>query len=358
MNPAERVSSGPRGPVSDVYRISGRRGGVARSLVLLSLALVFAVRPATGQATDRSQISFGGLFFGDYAYVFSSPNEQLEGDNGFEYRRLYLTADVMLSERFDGRFRLEARQSSTNEDGRPSPFVQDAWVRWNDFLGDDHRLTMGVFMPPSFDVAQERWQYRSLARTVMHRNGIVDSRDTGVKLAGPLSGDRRITYALMVANNSGVANETDRQKRVYGQIGHQSDDGAHTATLGADYAALPNGHSTTVSVFSGTGLGRGGFGLEVFANVRSLDDVEDDITWFGGSAWVLVPTGERNRFIGRVDLTSVGTSGSRAERAFVLVGYSISPEDGVEVIPNVVIEDEPGNVPAAVTGRMTLYVRF
>lgn len=313
---------------------------------------------AAGPAAAQTDFSFSGEMFGDYTYVFSDPVEAREGDNGFGYRRLYLTTDFNLSERFDGRGRLEMRQASTNEDGRPSPFVKDMWLRWNDVFGAGHRLTMGVVSTPAFEVSMARWQYRSLARTVMDRNGIVTSRDTGIKLTGPLSSNRRVVYAVMVGNNSDTGAETNRQKRIYAQVQHSSDDGAHTATLGADYAALENGHSTTVNVFSGTSTGRGGFGVEVFANIRTLDNVEDDITWFGGSAFILVPAGERSRLIGRVDLTSVGTSGSRAEEALVLVGFSFSPESGVEIIPNIMVTDEPGNAPATVTGRLTLFARF
>lgn len=333
---------------NDPIRFAGRVSSALLAIVLL----------AAGTAAAQTEFTFSGEFFGDYSYVLSSPVEAREGDNGFGYRRLYLTTDFRLSDRFDGRGRLEMNQSSTNEDNRPSPFVKDAWLRWNDFPGEGHSLTMGVVIPPAFEVSMARWQYRSLAKTVMHRNGIVDSRDTGLKLTGPLSSDRRVAYAVMVANNSGIGLESNRQKRVYAQIRHSSDDGAHTATLGADYAALANGHSTTVNVFSGTTTGRGGFGIEVFANIRTLDNVEDDITWFGGSAFILVPTGERSRVIGRVDLTSVGTSGSRAEEAFVLVGFSFSPDSGVEIIPNVMASDAPGNAPVTVVGRMTLFARF
>lgn len=335
-------------PKRNTVRSAGRR--------TVSLLILFAL--AAGPALAQSDISFSGQLFGDYTYVFSDPDEAREGDNGFGYRRLYLTTDFRLSKRFDGRGRLEMNQSSTNDDGRPSPFVKDMWLRWNDVFGEGHRLTMGVVIPPAFEVSMARWQYRSLARTVMHRNGIVSSRDTGIKLTGPLSSNRRVAYAIMVGNNSDIGAESNRQKRVYAQVQHSSEDGSHTATLGADYAALRNGQSTTVNVFSGTTTGRGGFGIEVFANIRTLDDVEDDITWFGGSAFVQVPVGERNRVIGRVDLTSVGTSGSRAEEAFVLVGFSFSPESGVEIIPNIMVMDEPGNVPASVTGRLTLFARF
>ena len=47
--------------------------------------------------------------------------------HGFTYRRLYLTTDAALSERFKARFRLEA--SGTNAVGsKPAPFVKDLWI--------------------------------------------------------------------------------------------------------------------------------------------------------------------------------------------------------------------------------------
>ncbi|NNF03979.1 MAG: hypothetical protein HKN17_05895, partial [Rhodothermales bacterium] len=102
--------------------------GRLRWTPVLVAFLLFPAVPALGQ----TEFAFSGEFFGDYAYVFSSPVEQREGDNGFGYRRLYLTTDFTMSERFDGRGRLEMNQSSTNADRRPSPFVKDAWLRWSD----------------------------------------------------------------------------------------------------------------------------------------------------------------------------------------------------------------------------------
>ena len=40
--------------------------------------------------------------------ILTSSDEEQEGENGFDYRRMYLTADYTLSEEFSGRARLEA----------------------------------------------------------------------------------------------------------------------------------------------------------------------------------------------------------------------------------------------------------
>jgi len=100
----------------------------------LTASFAMAVVLSAGSASAQTQFTFSGQMFGDYSYVFSHPNEALEGDNGFGYRRLYLTTDFRLSERFDGRGRLEANQSSTNDDGRAGLTTMNVIQRSAGFL--------------------------------------------------------------------------------------------------------------------------------------------------------------------------------------------------------------------------------
>jgi hypothetical protein len=157
--------------------------------------------PVLGQ----EHIKISGLAYLDYYYLLNSPVAGDEQANGFDYRRLYLTTDFVLSDDFGGRARLEASSSSTTSQGRPAPFVKDLYVRWKNAIGQGHDLTLGISPPPAFGVSEGFWGYRSLEKTILDRNAILSSRDFGLTLSGRFDRDGAVRYALMYGNNNSVS---------------------------------------------------------------------------------------------------------------------------------------------------------
>ena len=129
--------------------------------------------PDSSRADAPPTLELSGLAYFDYAYVLSSDDEDIEGGNSFDYRRIYFTADYTLSDAFSGRLRFEAQGASTTAQGRPAPFVKDAYLRWDGAFAEGHRLTLGVQPPPLFQVAERVWGYRSLAKTVLDRTTLL-----------------------------------------------------------------------------------------------------------------------------------------------------------------------------------------
>lgn len=79
-------------------------------------------RPSNAQMTDTAQavvstpsqdtpsdraIKISGLAFGDFFWIAANHDESLKDDNGFWFRRLYLTFDKAMTERLDMRLRLK-----------------------------------------------------------------------------------------------------------------------------------------------------------------------------------------------------------------------------------------------------------
>ena len=310
-------------------------------------------------AHAQPSVRLGGLGYFDYRYVLASPDEDEEGDNSFGYRRLYLTTDFEISERFEGRFRLEARDNSTTEQGRPAPFVKDAFLRVNDVWGAGHQLVLGLSPPPSFVVSEGVWGYRSLAATILDRNGIVPSRDMGVAARGPLAGDGLLRYGLMVANNSGVRRETDRYKRAYGQLELRPTD-ALVFTLGADYAGYGDARDAVVLVngFAGYHGERLRGGLKVFLQRIDLagDAGMDEAT--GLSAFGALRLAEAWEAVARLDRLELPRAAEETGETFALVGLAYQPHREVWFIPNVLVSRFDGEEEAHVTGRLTLRLRF
>jgi hypothetical protein len=321
--------------------MSGLRWVVAVLLVLP----VAAGDPLFGQTVD-----VGGRTYVDYFYAFSAPESAAEDLHGFRYRRLYLTADFALSEEFEGRARLEAPE------GASQAKVKDLSLTWT--YAGAHSATLGVTPPPAFGVAEDGWGYRSLEKTIMDLQGVVRSRDFGLRVDGPLVGDGTVRYAAMVANNTGTGfEETNEHKRVYGQL-HATPTDRLTLVAGADYATYGDQREggTRLSAFGGYERGRVRVGVEgywyrlTFADRTALTDV-------GGSLFGIVRVRSGLELVARLDRSAEYRGGPDRFETFLLGGVAYRPHPNVTLIPNLRIRDASDQA-VDTSARFTVWVQF
>ncbi|WP_412060396.1 porin [Rubrivirga sp. IMCC45206] len=330
-----------------------------RAWVLCVTALALSATSASAQPT----VDWSGLAYVDYRYLLASADAAAVGDNSFDYRRIYLTADVALDDAFDARVRLEATTRSTTAQGRPSPFVKDAWVRWR-YAPDGHRATLGVQPPPVFEVAETVWGYRSLAQTLTDRTRLRESRDFGLRADGPLGGSG-LRYSAMVANGNGVQREDAgaNGKRVYGQLAYLPDGSPLRATLGADYTESDPDDgtrqaSTRASAFVGAVTERARGGVEVAYVVEDPEAAGlDTETGVGVSVFGAVALAPRTRLVARYDFAEAAVARSGVGEHYVLVALAQRLAPSVQLMPNVIVERPEGG-DAEVLGRVTVDIRF
>lgn len=308
-----------------------------------------------GSAFAQDQIKFSGLFYMDYEYVATSPDSAQDGAHGFRYRRLYLTADYEISEQFSGRARLEA-QTSRIAEGRPFTFVKDLWLKWKGFPGDGHDLIFGVQSPPSFVISEKKWGYRSLAQTIMDRNGTVSSRDFGVQLQGTFSKDGPLGYAIMFGNDSSVLGETNKSKRLYGQLSWMPSDRI-TVTAGTDYAAGPERDALNANAFFAYDAQSFRVGVESFFRSFDFKTESEDLPRLGVSLWAVVATSKKTELVARVDRVERESSDRELAETYGLAGFAFYPHEHVRFIPNVWISDFENRDPV-VAGRLTIHADF
>lgn len=309
-------------------------------------------------ARAQTPVRFSGTAFMDYYYVLGVPGSgtsESTGDHGFTYRRLYLTSDYTMSERISFRARLEANDRSVNTDGKPSPLVKDLFVRWRDVLGPGHELFIGISPTPIWEVSERFFGYRSVEATLLDRWGIASSRDFGVRLRGPVSD--RVTYAVMIGNNSSVKPESDRHKRLYAQLEFRPGDRLQ-ATLGGDYASMDGGHTVTVDAFAGYRLDRLRFGAEGFYSPVRFDDGSGDHERTGLSVFAAATASSTTEFLLRYDRFSSDASGTGASGAYAVAGAAFTVEKNLRIIPNFVVFRATGSDDALVTGRLTVEATF
>ncbi len=307
-------------------------------------------------STAQNALKWSGLVYMDYEYLLSSSDEEAEGENGFDYRRMYLTADYTLSDEFSGRARLEAASKPVDS----ALFVKDLYLKWKGAIADGHDLVFGVQSPPSYNLSEKIWGYRSLEKTIMDRNKIVSSRDMGVQAAGKLSQDGNLKYAVMVGNNNSVRGEDDKYKRIYGQLTWESDDVA--ASVGGDFASGEDRNAVNANAFASY-LGDGfRVGAEGFMQKIDLDNSDNSRDELGISVFGIARVNEKVEIVGRADYVemdaSFASNSPKVSQTYLIGGVAFSPNPKVHFIPNVYVVDTEGVDDPEIAGRVTLHADF
>ena len=367
---------------------------------LLGVALLISL--FAGDATGQT-VKVGGLAYVDYFYRLGDDDEtvlwQKPKDNlwdtdrdvtindalhGFTYRRVYLTTDATISEKFKARFRLEANDKHAGSKG-PIPFVKDMWVDWN-YTGN-HSARVGVMPPPVFQLSEHVWGFRSLEKTILDVQGVNSSRDFGIRFDGPIPIRNGLArYAVMLANGdpplysnlsalggrSEILVEHDKNKKGYAQISiHPSD--KLVFSVGTDYGKYLNQFSldgevfrsppyreVRTAVFGGYEGDVARFGVEAFLyelkreeeqtrTVRGENEAgyietstfEPSSRLIGISVFGSIKVNPLVEFVGRLDLTKndgefgqIDSSGPVLNETLVVAGVAFAPNEHVRIIPN------------------------
>ena len=144
---------------------------------------------------------FTGLMFGDYYSFAQNHLPAWEDQHGLWLRRVYFTYDHTFSPRLSTRFRLEMNSNGKLAGGALTPFVKDAYLRWN--LYGRQALVVGIQPSLTFDYIEGVWGLRHIEKTPLDLYRVDSSRDTGVTLSGPMNETQTLKYAFQYGNESG-----------------------------------------------------------------------------------------------------------------------------------------------------------
>ena len=78
---------------------------VAKSVIIYFVALIALNNSAVAETTS----SFSGTGYADYYNYLQNQNSDVEGENAFQYRRIYFTYENYLSSNIKVRVRLESK---------------------------------------------------------------------------------------------------------------------------------------------------------------------------------------------------------------------------------------------------------
>ena len=211
-----------------------------------------APAPPPAQAAEADvapAFKISGLVYGDYYYVAANHRDELEGQNGFWLRRVYLTYDHTLSKAFSLRVRLEMNSKDDFEStGVNTPYLKDAWLKW---ARGAHALVFGMASTPQIEFVEAFQGYRSIEKTPIDLYRWDSSRDLGLVLQGRLGKAQRTSYALQLGNGSGTGSEVDQSKSARAQLAHRFAGGLVLEGY-ADWQDRPDGRDiSTLEAFVG-----------------------------------------------------------------------------------------------------------
>ena len=194
-----------------------------------STSLLAQTAPAPTQ-TFSTTIYFDYSFFGTYSgYMTNTAANPNLITNKFQFRRAYFTYENKISDTLKFRFRYDAdntavlTSTSGSTDPKMRPFIKHLYLDWGGLLPNSS-LKIGMTETLAFKNAEDRWGYRSVAKTLL--DGYKDvtgvdirtsSADLGVNLTGVVS--KELRYGAMVMNGEGYSKpELNKYKKFGGYL--------------------------------------------------------------------------------------------------------------------------------------------
>lgn len=328
----------------------------------------------------RAQVSVGekgtlkGKVYSDYYWVANHHNPNIEGENGFWFRRIYLTYDYRISESFSGRFRIESDNPGDFNSGPDMvPKVKDAYLRWQN---DDHQILAGISSSPTFGLTEDVWGYRAVEKAPQDLYDFGSSRDFGLAFKGQFGAGERWNYHFFLGNGEGNNAEVDKGKKISFALSYELTE--HLVVQGyADYnenADNPNARDRyTTQGFAGYRSDSFNFGAlysyQYREGLTGAPALELDLV----SAFTNFRFKEKLKGYLRIDHMFdpyPGGSGNdyipfseNAESTFLLGGLDILLDENIHLMPNIEAvlygETAAGSRPDTdVIPRMTLYYTF
>jgi len=343
--------------------------------VILVLGLVSSLLFGGGYASaeelpewiQRTRIS--GLMFGDAYWVARNHDDAIEGENGFWFRRIYLTFDSKVNDQWALRLRFEANSPGDFSSDEIDPFVKDAYLKGN--IGGQ-TLYLGLSSSPTWSLVEKSWGYRAVEKTPLDLQKLGSSRDFGVALKGSFGGNGKFRYHGMLGNGSGTKGETSEGKKAMLAISFHPTKKYQVEVYG-DFENRPGETNRRTVQFFGSYAGKNHrFGVQAARQNRETaggEDLDLDLA----SVYAVFRLREKVNLLARLDkMFDPNPDGdgisyipfdSTADSTLALLGIDLALGEKVNLIPSIeaVSYDSDSGTPTPdddLIARVTFFVRF
>jgi len=333
----------------------------------LSPLLLSVVLFSTTTYAQDTKIS--GLVFGDYYYVAQSHNADLEGRNGLNFRRIYLTMDSKIADGWSSRLRTEMNQPGDfTSSSKMIPAVKDAYLKYKT---GKHTIYFGLSSSPTWGLVEKNWGYRSVEKSYLDLYKYGSSRDVGIAAKGPLDKEGKVKYHVMLGNGASNKSEVNDGKKamlslsfspvkdliIESYVDYEERDGEtdRYTVQGALFYTLPEGN----------------IGIAFARQNREKEGADsqnlDALTVFGAHK-----VSEKAKVFARFDHQFQVNSGAAkiaylpfspdAKASLVILGLDFAPAKNIHFMPNVeavLYEDIGAATPDdTIMPRVTIFYKF
>jgi len=205
-------------------------------IILIFGLFVLSHGIVSAQATTPPPQTFSTTIYFDHTTYLSNdgPLTSAAKNNFFAFRRAYFTYENKINDNLKFRFRYDAdntanltsvdvKTGSTKKDDKFRPFIKHLYLDYAGLLPNSS-LKIGMTPTLTFEMAEARWGYRSVAKTLVDGykdiTGVeidANSADIGANLTGSLA--KYVRYGVMFYNGAGYSHaENDKYKKLAAQI--------------------------------------------------------------------------------------------------------------------------------------------
>ncbi|WP_138429582.1 hypothetical protein [Fodinibius saliphilus] len=313
-----------------------------------------------------------GKIFSDYYWMAQNNNDDIEGQNGFWFRRIYLTYERKFSDSFSSRLRFSmSNPGDFSSSVKMIPNVKDAYLKWQN---EQHQILAGISSTPTWGLVEDVWGYRSVEKSPLDLFDFGSSRDMGLSFKGELAD--KLNYHFFAGNGNSNKAEVNKGKKLMLSLGYEITEHFVVEVYGDwnDSADDPSKtDSKTIQFFGGYQSDNFNFGA-LYAN-RHIDGTlgvpatKLDLV----SAFTNMAFNENTKGFLRVDHLFdpyVGGSSNsyipfaeNAEPTFIVGGVDFKLEDNIRLMPNIeaIVYGDPVIGPQPDTDlipRLTLFYKF
>ena len=240
-----------------------------------SLVLIAFLLQTPQAAPEPPPYRISGIVFGDY-YSFAGHHlDAWDGQHGFWLRRVYLTYDHTLNPKLSLRVRLEANSNGKLAGGTLTPYIKDAYLRWN--VKGRQALTFGIQPTLSFEFLETVWGLRHIEKPAIDLYRLDSTRDLGLTLSGPLNASQTVKYAVQFGNESGTGSETDAHKGFRASARYEPKQGFTGEVMVAQFSRANDADRTTAQVLGAWRGSRGRVGAHYTFQKRRAASGDTDL---------------------------------------------------------------------------------
>ncbi|UCE19804.1 MAG: hypothetical protein JSV84_05545 [Gemmatimonadota bacterium] len=318
--------------------------------VLLVFSLIFRSVSFAG----TSQIK--GHMFGDYLYNVANHDKREENFNEFQFRRIYFTFENQLHDNMKVRLRLESETEKTNSSGLISPYVKDAYLEWSN-LFRGHKVVFGLSSPPTWELSEAIWGYRSIEKTIMDFRKIRSSREMGLGLKGAFDLNSKYNHHFMIGNGKGYKGPDDDKYKLFMYSFWVVPVDGLTLQAYVDYQRKemsPKVNDIVYKGFCAYETPQFSVGVEGFQQSLKNDVVDSKNVGISLFASAIPILGSKFKVFGRFDYWDPDTESDDDEENLIIGGWDFIPINDVHVMPNIVArtyaeEDKNSDITARIT---------